>query len=75
LSLSIFPSVKIALIGYNLSAHFSVLTPFVMQFLSCLILLSPAFGTSFKMPMIVYVSKPNPEPMSENCNINNTWYV
>lgn len=33
------------------------------------------FGNSFKMPTSVKMDKPNPTPMSDNCNINNTWYL
>ncbi len=33
------------------------------------------FGNAFKMPIITVVDLPNPTPLSDNCNINNTWYV
>ena len=33
------------------------------------------FGTSFKMPVLVSVDKPNPTPMSDSCMIDKTWYV
>ena len=33
------------------------------------------FGNAFKLPIIVNMSKPNPEPLSNNCNIVNTWYI
>jgi len=33
------------------------------------------FGNSFKMPIIANLYKPNPEPLSQNCNIDNTWYI
>ncbi len=33
------------------------------------------FGTAFKMPTIAILDKPNPEPLSQNCDINNTWYL
>ncbi len=33
-----------------------------------------ATGVSFKMPTIINVDLPNPEPNSSNVNIKNTWY-
>lgn len=33
------------------------------------------FGTAFSMPILTIVDKPNPEPLSQSCNIDNTWYV
>jgi len=33
------------------------------------------FGNAFKLPVIAHISKPNPEPLSNNCNIVNTWYI
>lgn len=33
------------------------------------------FGTAFKMPTIAILDKPNPEPLSQNCDINKTWYL
>ena len=33
------------------------------------------FGNSFKLPVIINVDKPNPEPLSNNCNIIDTWYI
>ena len=33
------------------------------------------FGTAYKFPVITMVDMPNPTPLSESCNINNTWYV
>ena len=33
------------------------------------------FGTAFKMPTIAILDKPNPEPLSQSCDINRTWYV
>lgn len=33
------------------------------------------FGTAYKFPVITMVDMPNPTPLSENCNINNTWYI
>ena len=33
------------------------------------------FGNAFKLPIIVNMDKPNPEPLSNNCNITNTWYI
>ena len=33
------------------------------------------FGTAFKMPIIASLYLPNPMPLSDNCNINDTWYI
>lgn len=33
------------------------------------------FGTAFKMPIIASLYLPNPMPLSENCNISDTWYI
>ena len=33
------------------------------------------FGTAFKFPVITMVDMPNPTPLSESCNIDNTWYI
>jgi len=33
------------------------------------------FGNAFKLPIIVNVDKPNPEPLSNNCDIVNSWYI
>ena len=33
------------------------------------------FGTAFKMPVLVAMGLPNPSPLSDSCNIDNTWYV
>lgn len=33
------------------------------------------FGTAFKMPTIAILDKPNPEPLSQTCDINQTWYI
>lgn len=33
------------------------------------------FGTAFRMPTIAILDKPNPEPLSQSCDINNTWYL
>ena len=33
------------------------------------------FGTAFKLPTIAILDKPNPEPLSQNCDINRTWYI
>ena len=33
------------------------------------------FGTAFKLPTIAILDKPNPEPLSQNCDINKTWYL
>lgn len=32
-----------------------------------------AFGAAFKVPMIVKMQMPNPEPSSSSCNVYNTW--
>lgn len=33
------------------------------------------FGNAFKLPVIVNMDMPNPEPLSNNCNIVKTWYI
>ncbi len=33
------------------------------------------FGTSLKMPTSIVMDKPSPTPISDNCNIDDTWYV
>jgi len=33
------------------------------------------FGTAFKMPTIAILDRPNPEPLSQSCDINKTWYL
>lgn len=33
------------------------------------------FGTAFKFPVITTVDMPNPAPLSQNCDINSTWYL
>ena len=33
------------------------------------------FGTAFKFPVITMVDMPNPVPLSQSCNINDTWYI
>ncbi len=33
------------------------------------------FGTAVKLPTIVILDKPDPEPLSQNCDINKTWYI
>lgn len=33
------------------------------------------FGTAFKLPTIAILDKPNPEPLSQSCDINRTWYI
>ena len=33
------------------------------------------FGNAFKLPIVVNMKKPNPEPLSNNCDIVNTWYI
>lgn len=32
-----------------------------------------AFGSAFKIPMIIHLDKPDPEPQSSNCDIITTW--
>ncbi len=34
-----------------------------------------AYGTAFKMPVVVNVDEPNPSPLSQNVDISNIWYV
>ena len=34
-----------------------------------------AYGSAFKMPVIVQVDSPNPKPLSQNVDISNTWYI
>ena len=34
-----------------------------------------AYGSAFKMPVIVNVDEPNPSPLSQNVNISKVWYV
>jgi len=34
-----------------------------------------AFGKAFKVPLIVKMQMPNPEPYSSNCDVVNTWNV
>ena len=34
-----------------------------------------AYGTAFKMPVIVNVDEPNPSPLSQNVDISKVWYV
>ena len=33
-----------------------------------------AFGNAFKVPVFMYVDKPNPTPLSNNVDVNNIWY-
>lgn len=33
------------------------------------------FGTAFSIPTIAILDKPNPEPLSQSCDINKTWYL
>ena len=33
------------------------------------------FGNAFKLPVIVNMDKPNPEPQSNNCDVVNSWYI
>ena len=32
------------------------------------------FGTAFKLPIIIYLDKPNPTPVSNNVNIQKVWF-
>ena len=34
-----------------------------------------AYGNAFKMPVIVNIDEPNPEPASQNVDIKKLWYV
>lgn len=34
-----------------------------------------AYGSAFKMPVVVNVDEPNPGPLSQNVDISRTWYV
>jgi len=34
-----------------------------------------AFGTAFKVPVLVKMELPNPQPSSESCKIEETWFV
>ena len=34
-----------------------------------------AFGSAFKIPMIIKLEMPNPEPYSSSCNIINSWSI
>ena len=33
------------------------------------------FGNAFKLPVIMNMDMPNPEPLSNNCDIVKTWYI
>ena len=33
------------------------------------------YGNAFKMPVLVKMSSPNPTPLSNNCDIENVWYI
>ena len=33
------------------------------------------FGTAFKIPLIVKLEMPNPQPSSSNCDVVNNWQV
>ena len=33
-----------------------------------------AFGTAFKVPVAIKFEKPNPEPLSNNADIQSAWY-
>ncbi|MBQ8681987.1 MAG: DUF87 domain-containing protein [Bacilli bacterium] len=34
-----------------------------------------AYGSAFKMPVVVNVDEPNPGPLSQNVNISKVWYI
>lgn len=55
------------------------LSDFSSSKLSLLRTISPGscilFGTALKMPIIAQIDMPNPLPLSENCNIDETWYI
>ena len=34
-----------------------------------------AFGTAFKIPLIIKMDKPNPTPSSSSCDVFNNWYI
>ncbi|MCI6265500.1 MAG: ATP-binding protein [Erysipelotrichaceae bacterium] len=34
-----------------------------------------AYGSAFKMPVVVNIDEPNPGPLSQNVNISKVWYV
>ena len=34
-----------------------------------------AFGKAFRVPMIIHMEMPNPEPSSSNCDVIDTWAV
>lgn len=34
-----------------------------------------AYGTAFKMPVIINVDEPNPSPLSQNVDISRVWYI
>ena len=34
-----------------------------------------AFGKAFRVPMIIRMDMPNPEPSSSNCDVIDTWSV
>ena len=33
-----------------------------------------AFGSAFKIPVSIHIQKPDPEPLSNNVNIQDLWY-
>ena len=33
-----------------------------------------AFGSAFKVPVFMYVDRPNPTPLSNNVDVNQLWY-
>ena len=34
-----------------------------------------AYGSAFKMPVVVNVNEPDPGPLSQNVNISKVWYI
>ena len=34
-----------------------------------------AFGSAFKVPITMYIDMPDPQPLSDNVNLNNVWFV
>jgi len=34
-----------------------------------------AYGSAFKMPVVVNVDEPSPEPLSQNVDISKVWYI
>ena len=34
-----------------------------------------AFGTSFKIPVMIKMNMPDPAPASNNCDVSSVWFV